>query len=109
ASAFEAFRKTYRGGITPDHVLAFLVLDWEYPSSIHHAISQVERCLRSLSGSIGRRYANDAERLAGKLHADLSFTTVSDMHTAGLHEFLEGIQERCAEIGSAITELYLRH
>jgi uncharacterized alpha-E superfamily protein len=109
ASAFEAFRKTYRGGITPDNVLAFLVLDWEYPSSIHHAVSQVERCLRALSGSSGRRYANDAERLAGKLHADLSFATVADMHAAGLHEFLEGIQERCAEIGSAVTDLYLRH
>jgi len=109
ASAFEAFRKTYRGGMTPDDVLAFLVLDWEYPSSIHHAISQVERCLRSLSGSAGRRYANDAERLAGRLHADLSFATVADMHAEGLHEFLERIQERCAEIGTAVTDLYLRH
>ena len=109
ASAFEAFRKTYRGGITPDNVLAFLILDWDYPSSIHHAISQVERCLRSISSSTGRRYANDAERLAGRLHADLSFQTVADMHRVGLHEFLEGIQKRCWEIGGAITELYLRH
>lgn len=110
ASAFEAFRKTYRGGITPDHVLSFLVLDWDYPSSIHHAVSQVERALRSISGSLGRRYANDAERLAGRLHADLSFLTVADMRKDdGLHTFLESIQERCSVIGSAITEAYLRH
>ncbi len=108
ASAFEAFRKTYRGGITPDHVLSFLVLDWEYPSSIHHAVSQVERCLRAISGSQGRRYANDAERLAGRLHADLSFFTIGDMRAAGLHVFLEGIQRRCSEIGSAIARHYLR-
>jgi uncharacterized alpha-E superfamily protein len=108
ASAFEAFRKTYRGGINPDHVLAFLVLDWDYPSSVHHAISQVEKCLRSVSGSGGRRYANDAERLAGRLHSDLSFLTVADMRKIGLHEFLEGIQKRCYEIGGAVTDLYLR-
>ncbi len=108
ASAFEAFRKTYRGGITPDDVLAFLILDWDYPSSIHHAVSQVERCLRSISGSHGKRYANDAERLAGRLHSDLSFYKVSEMHTEGLHEFLESIQKRCWEIGAAITEIYLR-
>jgi uncharacterized alpha-E superfamily protein len=107
ASAFEAFRKTYRGGITPDNVLAFLVLDWDYPSSIHHAVSQVERCLRSISGSQGRRYANDAERLSGRLHSELSFLTVADMRQVGLHEFLEGIQRSCFEIGKAITELYL--
>jgi uncharacterized alpha-E superfamily protein len=109
ASAFEAFRKTYRGGITADNVLAFLILDWEYPSSIHHAISQVERCLRSISGSQGRRYSNDAERLSGRLHADLSFLTVQDLHRIGLHEFLEGIQKHCWEIGDAIRDLYLRH
>lgn len=109
ASAFEAFRKSYPGGITPDNVLAFLVLDWEFPSSIHHAISQLERSLRSISGSIGRRYANDAERLAGHLHADLSFLTVEEMHQAGLRAFLTGIQRRCSEIGGAISSLYLRY
>jgi uncharacterized alpha-E superfamily protein len=109
ASAFEAFRKTYRGGITPDNVIAFLVLDWDYPSSIHHAVSQVERCLRSISGSLGRRYASDAERLSGQLHADLSFLTVADIRQQGLHAFLEGIQERCSAIGSAVTDKYLRH
>ena len=109
ASAFEAFRKTYRGGITPDNVLSFLVLDWDYPSSVHHAVSQVERCLRSISGSSGRRYASDAERLAGRLHSDLSFLTIADIRTEGLHEFLEGIQARCSDIGSAITDKYLRH
>ena len=109
ASAFEAFRKTYRGGITPDNVLSFLVLDWDYPSSVHHAVSQVERCLRSISGSSGRRYASDAERLAGRLHSDLSFLTIADIRAEGLHEFLEGIQARCSDIGSAITDKYLRH
>lgn len=109
ASAFEAFRKTYRGGFTPDNVLSFLVLDWQYPSSIHHALGEVERSLRAISGSHGRRYANDAERLTGRLHADLSFLTVADLHAQGLHEFLEGLQARCADIGSAITATYLRH
>lgn len=108
ASAFEAFRKTYRGGITPDNVLSFLMLDWEYPSSIHHAISQVERCLRALSGSQGRRYDNNAERLAGRLHADLSFLTIAEIRQQGLHEFLEGIQQRCSDIGSAVSDKYLR-
>lgn len=109
ASAFEAFRKAYRGGITPDNVITFLLLDWGYPSSVHHAVSQVEKCLRHISGSSGRRYANDAERLAGRLHADLSFLTVEDLHRIGLHEFLEGMQKRCWDIGDAITTLYLRH
>ncbi|GAB4457895.1 MAG: alpha-E domain-containing protein [Armatimonadaceae bacterium] len=107
ASAFEAFRKMYRGGITPDNVLSFLILDWDYPSSVHHSVSQVERSLRSISGSSGRRYADDSERLAGRLHADLSFLTIADLHTQGLHEFLESIQKRCSEIGDAITKRYL--
>ena len=109
ASAFEAFRKSYQGGITPDNVLRFLVLDWEFPSSVHHSMSRVERHLRAISGSTGRKYANNAERLAGRLHADLSFLTVADLRTQGLDKFLESIQVRCAEIGSAISTDFLRH
>lgn len=108
ASAFEAFRKTYRGGITPDNVLTFLILDWEYPSSVHYAVSQVERFVRQISGSSGRRYTDDAERLVGRLHADLSFLTVAELHGMGLHEFLEDLQKRCWDIGDAITTRYLR-
>jgi uncharacterized alpha-E superfamily protein len=108
ASGFEAFRKTYPGGITPNDVLSFLVLDWEFPSSIHHAVSQVERGLRAISGSTGCRYADDAERLVGRLHADLSFLTVAELREQGLHEFLQGIPKRCAEIGGAIKARYLR-
>jgi uncharacterized alpha-E superfamily protein len=89
-------------------VLSFLILDWEYPSSVHHAASQVERCLRQISGSGGRRYSDDAERLAGRLHADLSFLTVQELHRMGLHVFLEDVQKRCWDIGDAITNRYLR-
>jgi uncharacterized alpha-E superfamily protein len=50
-----------------------------------------------VSGSGARRYANDAERLAGRLHAELSFCNVTDMREKGLHEFLENIQVRCSK------------
>jgi len=107
--AFEAFRKAHRFGITPDEVVNFLALNPLFPSSICHAIGQSEAMLERISGSAGRAPANRAERLIGRLHADLSFLTTEEILAQDLHEFLDQVQIRCNEIGNAIADAYLRY
>lgn len=107
--AFESFRKAHRFGITPAKVVSFLVLNPDFPSSICYSIRAAERALRGIGGSKGSVPVNRAERLIGRLHADLSFLTTEDILETGLHAFLETVQERCNEIGNAISEAYLRY
>jgi uncharacterized alpha-E superfamily protein len=107
--AFEAFRKAHRFGITPAQVVSFLVLNPLFPSSICHSIGQCERMLRRISGSIDEPPVNRAERLVGRLHADLSFLTTEEILQQDLHEFLDQVQIRCNEIGNAIREAYLKY
>jgi len=107
--AFEAFRKAHRFGITPAKVVSFLVLNPSFPASICYAITHAERCLRRIRGSDDSPPANRAERLVGRLRADLSFLTTEEILETGLHTFLDQVQIRCNEIGNAITEAYLRY
>lgn len=107
--AFEAFRKTHRFGITPDKVVSFLVLNPAFPSSICYAVAQTECALRDIGLSHQEPPSNRAERLIGRLHADLAFLTTEEIFETGLHPFLDSVQIRCNEIGNAITEAYLRH
>lgn len=107
--AFEAFRKTHRFGITPDKVVSFLVLNPTFPSSICYAVAHTERALRDIGLSHQEPPSNRAERLIGRLHADLAFLTTEEILGTGLHPFLDSVQIRCNEIGNAITETYLRH
>lgn len=107
--AFEAFRKANRFGITPAKVVSYLVRNPAFPASIIYSITRVDRALRQLGGTRGLPAGNRAERLVGRLRADLSFITTDEIIDQGLHQFLDQVQIRCIEIGSAISEIYLRY
>ena len=107
--AFEAFRKANRLGITPGKVVSYLVRNPAFPASIAYAITRLDRALRHIGGTKGLPASNRAERLVGRLRADLSFITTDEIIEQGLHQFLDQVQGRCIEIGNAISEAYLRY
>ena len=107
--AFEAFRKANRLGISPSKVVSYLVRNPAFPASIAYAVTRVDRALRQLGGTRGLPASNRAERLVGRLRADLSFITTDEIIDQGLHQFLDQVQVRCIEIGNAISEVYLRY
>jgi uncharacterized alpha-E superfamily protein len=106
--AFEAYRKTFRQGMTPDRIVQFLILSRSFPASVRHCIGRVEGCLRRVSGNRDLAPCNEAERRVGRLYNELNFTTSEEIVASGLHEFLEDIQVRTIEIGEAIHDSYLR-
>lgn len=106
--AYEAFRKTYHQGVTPTRVAGFLILSPQFPASVRHSIGRVDSCIRRIAGN-ERGSANAVERAVGKLYSDLNFITAEEIIAHGLHEFLEDVQSRCADIGRAITKTYLSY
>ncbi|MHB8635891.1 MAG: alpha-E domain-containing protein [Fimbriimonadaceae bacterium] len=107
--AFEAFRKTFRQGVTPARVAQFLLLNTQFPASVRHSIGRVDGCLRRISGNRDVVPANEAERETGRLYSELNFMRAEDIIAGGLHEFLEGMEERCTNVGAAIRRTYLSY
>jgi uncharacterized alpha-E superfamily protein len=105
--AYEAFRKTFRQGVSPARVAEFLILNSSFPASVRHSVGRVEGCIRRVSGNRDLAPGNDAERKLGRLYNDLNYTRAADIVATGLHEFLENVEEQCEEIGEAITRTYL--
>lgn len=107
---FEAFRKTYPGGITPDHVAAFLILNGGFPAAVIHCVARVETSLRRISGNpLGTAPVNASEREAGRLYNDLRFLSEEELAHFNLHHYLTGVISRCDDIGSAIASDYLSY
>lgn len=106
-SALEMYRKTHGDGLLPASVVDFLVLCPEFPASVRHGIARVEGCLRRIRGAAGIEANNNPERLIGRLLADLTYARPDEIIAEGLHEFLDGVQVRCATVGTAIRETYL--
>src|SRR4030095_6032945 len=101
-SAFEAYRKLHPGQVTPWSVAEFIILHDSFPRSIRYCIDRLDTALHRISGCDRAHFANDAERLSGRLCSDLNYTTIGDIMKSGLHEYLDGIQRRLIEISAAL-------
>jgi uncharacterized alpha-E superfamily protein len=105
-SAFEAYRKIYRGQVTPWSVAEFIILHDEFPRSVRFCVDALDEALHRISGCDRNHFANEAERLSGRLYSDLNYTTTAEVFRLGLHEYLDGIQGRLIEISSAMHRQY---
>lgn len=105
-SGFEAYRKIYRGQVTPWSVAEFIILNDQFPRSIRFSVDCMDAALHRISGCDRVHFSNEAERLSGRLFAELNYTTVAEIFRTGLHEYLDGIQKRLIEIGGAMHRQY---
>jgi uncharacterized alpha-E superfamily protein len=108
-SALEAFRKVYLSRVEPETVLQYLVLDQYFPRSIYFCVQMLQEALWHISGSRHREFATNADRLVGKLEAELNYTTIEDIYQQGLHAWLEELQQKLARIGDQVYESYFSY
>ncbi|MEO5717094.1 MAG: alpha-E domain-containing protein, partial [Chthoniobacterales bacterium] len=105
-SALEAYCKLYVSQVAPWKVAEFLITHQEFPRSIRFCVDSLDAALHRISGVDESRYANEAERLSGRLRSDLDFVTIGEIFEFGLHEYLTQIQERLVEISNAMYATY---
>lgn len=105
-AAYEFYRRQYHVRIEPERVAELLVLHAQHPRSIRFNIATLQQSLRAISGSSPGAYADEAERLTGKLHESLMYDRIEDIFTAGLHPFLADVQKVCRSIGEHIARTY---
>jgi uncharacterized alpha-E superfamily protein len=91
ASAYEMYRKCQHR-ITPSGVAEFLILDRQFPRSIHFCLWQAEQCLHQITNTPMGAWCNSAERSLGRICAELGYQTIEDVVEVGLHEFLDQMQ-----------------
>ncbi len=101
ASGLQMYRRKY-GRIDPDRVVEFLLLDREFPRSMHFCLIHAEIALRSMTGSQPTAYSNRAEQLLGQIKSRLNYASVRDIINGGLHEFVDSFQLQLNELGEEI-------
>ena len=107
--AREAYLKTYRQGVSADRVAEFLVMNPNFPASILYCVSRMQHYLRRISGNGADVPANAAEREAGRLYSDLLYLTLPEIEDDAMHDFLEDVQRRFADVTTAVWETYLSY
>ena len=83
-----------------------LILHPKHPRSIRFSITELQVGLRAISGTGPGSYANEAERLTGKVLESLRYDTVEDVFRWGLHTYLNVLLANCRSIGEDIAHTY---
>jgi len=105
ASAFEMYRKRH-GRISPKGVVDFLVLDRDFPRAIRYCLAESRESLHAISGTPLSSFRFAPEKLIGQLCSDLSFASVDEIISKGLHEYLDELQTRMNLVSNGIWETF---
>ncbi len=108
-SAWDAFKSLYGADVQPRHVAEMLMLNENFPRSIRFCVERLDEALRQISGVSQRHFSNEAEKLCGRLAAELRFTSIREVFSAGLHGQLDQIQLHLNQIGDALFQTYIFH
>jgi uncharacterized alpha-E superfamily protein len=104
--AYEAYRRQNHSLIEPERVAEMLILHAQHPRSIRFSVTEVQSGLRAISGTGAGSYANEAERLTGKVLESLRYDKISDIFERGLHVYLSGLLKVFRSIGEDIARTY---
>jgi len=106
-SAWDAYKTLHGADVHPRLVAEFLLLNEDFPRSARFCVSELNASLRHISGVRNGRFCNDAEKLAGRLEAELHFSTVDEIFEQGLHTYLDQFQAKLNAVGSALFDAYI--
>jgi len=106
-SAWDAYKSIHGAEVNPRLVAEFLLLNEDFPRSVRFCVGELNHALRKISGVPDGKFCNDAEKLAGRLVAELQFMTVDEIFAHGLHDYLDGLQLKLNNIGGALFEAYI--
>ncbi|OCQ95953.1 hypothetical protein BCD67_22940 [Oscillatoriales cyanobacterium USR001] len=106
ASAYEMYRKRKQHRITPTGVAEFLIMDREFPRSIHFCLLQAESSLHEITGTPSNTWKTPVERALGRSRAELDYLTIEEIIKKGLHEFMDDLQQQINDVGHKIFESF---
>ncbi len=103
ASALEMYRRVH-GRILPVRVADFLILERDFPRSMHFCVVKAAESLQLITGSPPGTFCNPSEQRLGLLRSQMDYISIDSIIERGLHEYIDDFQTRLNRIGQAMFE-----
>jgi uncharacterized alpha-E superfamily protein len=108
-SAQQAYQQIYVARVEREKVADLLLLSESFPRSVEFCVHELDVVLRRISGVAPARFSNRAEKLSGRLVAELVYSSIDDIIAVGLHRAMDDLQTKINAIGAAIYDAYIHH
>jgi uncharacterized alpha-E superfamily protein len=107
--AIESYRRRHVGDMDPLRVASFLILEKEFPRSLRYAVDQAHCSIRAIRSEVNPLAIDVAERILGRLDAQLEYAELSEILAEGIPAYLQKIQGGVAEAAMALRKAYFLH
>ncbi len=106
-SAWDAYKAAYGADVRPEWAVELLLFNEEFPRSVRFCVERLDDALRAISGVRDRRFNNNAEKLSGRLLAELQYGSLDEVLAVGVHEYMDVLQLKFNEVGTAVFDAYI--
>ena len=107
--SIEAYRRQHLGDMDPMKVAAFLILERSFPRSIRYAVDKAHDAITCIRQEVNPNGIDPAERVLGRLDAQLEYAEINEILIEGLPVYLQRIQNGVAEAALGIQKSYFLH
>ncbi len=104
--ARQAYQRKYSAAIQPRLAADLLLLDESFPRAVEFCVREADLALHAISGASAESFSNTAEKLSGRLFADLKFSSIDDYLAQGLHQAMDSLQIRLNDLAAAAAAEY---
>ncbi len=107
--SIEAYRKAYVGDMDPMRVASFLILRRDFPRSIRYAVSKAHDAMAAIRRDVSPGVIDAAERVLGRLDAQLEYAEMSEILLEGLPAYLQKMQTSIDDAAIEVQKAYFLH
>jgi uncharacterized alpha-E superfamily protein len=104
--SIEYFRRQHVGDMDPIKVASFLILEPAFPRSVRYAVQHAHLAMQAIRSEVNPLAIDPAERVLGRLAADLEYAEAGEIMDEGLPNYLLRIQNDLAEAAVALQKNY---
>jgi len=101
-AAYQMYRRHVHVRVRGKEVLRFLLRDVTFPRAVHYCLTEVDHCLRRITGS------EPALRVLGRAQRMLGEVEISGIIGDGLTEFINEFQKVHSELNEQISACYFQ-
>ncbi len=104
--SIETYRRNYLGDMDPMRVAGFLILEKSFPRSIRFSVSGALAAISAIRATTVTGGIDPAERILGRLEAQLEYAEMGEILAEGLPVYLQRIQASINDTALAVQQSY---
>jgi uncharacterized alpha-E superfamily protein len=107
--SIEAYRRNYLREMGSIGVAGFLILEKNFPRSVRFSVSAALGAISAIHSGSAPGTIDPAERILGRLEAQLEYSEIAEILTEGVPAYLQRIQASINDAALAVQQSYFLH